>query len=143
LITSSSNQLAGGVRIKSIKHFGTLSTTPDIVKEYYYVSDYLQNQTDAVQSSGVLGGQIKYFFDYRVTAFNDNDTKLKKSIFSSVSVLPSCYNAHGSHIGYTEVVEKMSDDSFCRYLFTNFDNGYMDEPADAIIQLVHTPFCVK
>jgi hypothetical protein len=140
LINLLSNQLAGGVRIKSIKHFNAPNTSPDIVKEYYYVSDYLQNQTNAVQSSGVLGGQIKYGFDYRVMAFNDNNTKLKKSIFSSVSVLPSCHNAQGNHIGYTEVIEKMSDHSFCRYQFTNFDNGYMDDAADAIIQLVHTPY---
>jgi YD repeat-containing protein len=139
LLTFSSNQLAGGVRIKSIKHFSESSTSPDITKAYYYVSNYLQNQTSATQSSGILGGQIKYSFDYRVTS-NNNDLKLKKNIFSSISVLPSCHNTQGSHIGYTEVIEKMADDSFYRYQFTNFDNGYMDDSADVVIQLVHTPY---
>ncbi|HEY4788587.1 MAG TPA: hypothetical protein VIH57_21200, partial [Bacteroidales bacterium] len=140
LINFSSDQLAGGVRIKNIKHFNTSGQIPDMTKEYYYVSDYLQNKTNATQSSGVLGGQIKYSFDYRVRLFNDNDIKLKKSFFSSFSVLPSCNNAQGSHIGYSEVIEKMSDNSFNRYQYTNFDNGYMDSPADEIIQLVHTPY---
>jgi len=140
LIAFSSNQLAGGVRIKNIKHYSASSTNPDMVKEYYYVSDYLQNRTNATQSSGVLGGQIKYSFDYRVTAINDEATKLKKSLFCSFSVLPSCNNSQGSHIGYSEVIEKFPDNSFTRHQFTNFDNGYMDEPADVIIQLVHTPY---
>ena len=140
LINFTSDQLAGGVRIKNIKHFSTSGAIPDMTKEYYYVSDYLENKTNATLSSGVLGGQIKYSFDYRVRLFNDNDITLKKCVESSMSVLPSCNNAQGSHIGYSEVIEKMSDNSFTRYQYTNFDNGYMDNPADEIIQLVHTPF---
>jgi hypothetical protein len=137
----SSNQLAGGVRIKRIKNSSTQKGTSQIFKEYYYVTDYVQNGTKASISSGVLGGQVQYYFNnYVVYAFNDSDVKRKMSAFSSISVLPSCYNTLGSHIGYTEVIEKRPDNSFTRYQFTNFDNGYMDESADAIIQQSRTPY---
>jgi YD repeat-containing protein len=136
-----SNQLAGGLRIKNIKNSPTTDGTSQILKEYYYVSDYLPNGTNASVSSGVLGGRVQYFFDnYIVYAFNDRDVKRKMSAFSSISVLPSCQNTLGSHIGYTEVIEKRPDNSFTKYQFTNFDNGYMDEPVDAIIQLSRTPY---
>lgn len=46
----------------------------------------------------------------------------------------------GSHIGYTEVIEKRTDGSFTRYRFTNLDNGHLDEPADAVIQQTRTPY---
>jgi YD repeat-containing protein len=141
LVNYSSNQLAGGLRIKQIRNSDTSNGPAQLVKEYYYVSDYLQNKANAVQSSGVLGGQIQYYFtDYIVYAFNENDIKKKMSVFSSNSVLPSCHNTNGSHLGYTEVIEKGPDNSFTRYQFTNFDNGYMDEAADAIIQFSRTPY---
>ncbi|MDR0863778.1 MAG: RHS repeat protein [Candidatus Symbiothrix sp.] len=135
----SSNQLAGGVRIRRI------TSTPDgnaeIVKDYYYVSDYLQNKTQASQSSGILGGQAQYYYtDYTAYDTDSDNTKMIKSAFSSNSLLPSCQNISGSHIGYTEVIEKQTDNSFTRYKFTNFDNGYMDEQADAVIQETRTPY---
>jgi len=139
LITFSANKLAGGVRIKKIKHYSTSSTIPDIVKEYYYVSDYLQNKTNAQQSSGIMGGQIQYSFKYIVYAFSENNVRKELSIFSSHSALPSCNNS-SSHIGYSEVIEKNADNSFTRHLFTNFDNGFMDEAADAVIQHSRTPY---
>jgi len=139
--TLSSNQLAGGLRIKRIKNSATSLGPSQVVKEYYYTSDYLQKGTNASVSSGVLGGQIQYYFtDYTVYAFNDKDSWRKMSVFSSISVLPACQNTNESHIGYTEVIEKLPDNSFTRYQFTNFDNGYMDEAPDAIIQQSHTPY---
>ncbi|MDR0506004.1 MAG: hypothetical protein LBH32_04180, partial [Dysgonamonadaceae bacterium] len=139
--TLSSNQLSGGLRIRQIKNSSTPQGPAQVVKEYYYVSDYLQNGANASVSSGVLGGQVQYYFtDYTVYAFNDNNIRRRMSVFSSISVLPSCQNTGGSHIGYTEVIEKYPDNSFTRYQFTNFDNGYLDEPADAIIQQSRTPY---
>ena len=138
--TLSSNQLAGGVRIKKIKNYRAPNCIPE-VKEYYYVTDYIQNKSSATVSSGVLGGQVQYYFDnYIVNAFNDKDIKRKISAFSSFSVLPACHNTLGCHIGYTEVVEKHQDNSFSRFVFTNFDNGHLDDPADAIIQQSRTPY---
>ncbi len=136
-----SNQLAGGLRIKQIKNCPTPSGPAQLVKEYFYVSDYIQNPASPVKSSGVLGGQVQYYFtDYTVYAFNDRDVRRKMSMFSSISVLPSCHNTLGSHIGYTEVIEKNADNSFTRHQFSNFDNGYLDEKAIEVIQESRTPY---
>jgi len=136
-----SNKLAGGVRIKRIKNSSTATGPAEVVKEYFYVSDYLTNKTNASYSSGILGGQFQYYFpNYTVYAFNDHKVKKEITTFSSNSVLPACYNASGSHVGYTEVIEKRNDNSFTRYKFTNFDNGYMDQEPDVTLQQTHTPY---
>lgn len=110
-------------------------------KEYLYVTDYLQNKEAAAVSSGVLGGLAQYEFkEYVVQDVNGEHQKHHKDFFSSQSVLPGSENSMGSHIGYTEVIEKRADGSFTRYRFTNLDNGHLDEPADAIIQQTHTPY---
>ncbi|MDR0863849.1 MAG: RHS repeat protein, partial [Candidatus Symbiothrix sp.] len=140
LVQYSANQLTGGLRIKRIKNSPTQESPAQTVKEYYYVSDYPQNKSSAFQSSGVLGGQIQYFLTYTVKAFNDNSASKTIKTFSSISLLPSCNNGSGSHIGYTEVIEEKPDNSFTRYQFSNFDNGYMDERAEAIIQETTTPY---
>ncbi|NLO72064.1 MAG: hypothetical protein GX102_14190 [Porphyromonadaceae bacterium] len=140
IVTFTANKSAGGARIKTIKHFSDSKTTPDITKEYYYVSDYLQNGINASQSSGVLGGQVKYSFNYTVKAFNHPNMTLNKRVFSSISVLPACNNANNNHVGYSEVIERLSNGSFSLYRFTNFDNGYMDESADEVLQLVQSPY---
>ncbi len=135
-----SNNLAGGLRIRGMADYTSENVKVE-EKKYFYVSDYLQHKDQANQSSGVLGGQIQYSFDYIVHAFNDGyNTKTKLSVFSSVSVLPACYNTQGNHIGYSEVIEKRRDNAFTRYLYTNFDNGYLDEPAQTIIQETRTPY---
>ena len=114
-----------------------------MTKEYYYVSDYIEKRDNASKSSGVLGGQAQYYFtDYRTSAFNVGDnvhTEILMNAFSTISVLPASQNT-SCHIGYTDVIEKLADNSFTRYQFSNFDNGYYDEPADAIIQLSRTPY---
>jgi YD repeat-containing protein len=135
------NKSAGGLRIKRIVQSPTGRPADEFVeKEYYYVTDYPANKGKAGASSGVLGGETMYGFSYMAYAFNLNDTRTLTSVFSSQSVLPACHNAQGSHIGYSEVVEKRADGSFVRNLFTNFDNGHPDEPADAIIQESRTPY---
>jgi hypothetical protein len=136
IIPYSSNQLAGGVRIKRIKNSTTANGTPETVKEYYYVSDYLQNGTNSQQSSGVLGGQARYYFDEYIIA----NPSVTINIFSSNSVLPACQNISGNHIGYTEVIEKKADNSFIRHQFTNFDNGYMDEAPEAVTSITRNPY---
>ena len=161
-----SNKVAGGVRIKQIKNSDTPQGPAQTIKEYYYVSDYLNSRMNANISSGVLGGQAQYGFSNRLyfthyenkkyvqlfSIFNplflllenpfDNvgvDVVIQTSIFSSNSVLPACQNSN-SHIGYTEVIEKYPDNSFTRYQFTNFDNGYLDEPFETTIIESKTPY---
>ncbi|PWG81601.1 RHS repeat domain-containing protein [Pararcticibacter amylolyticus] len=139
---SAQNKLAGGLRIKKISSYDPRSPLQKQEKFYYYVSNY-SNTVDpnTLNSSGVLGGQIKYYFeDYSRRAFNDNGITYSKSLFSSQSVLPGCINAMGSHIGYSEVTEKLSDGSYTRYLFTNFDTGNGDQSADNVLQLSRTAY---
>lgn len=133
-------KIAGGLRIKRIVNNSDY-INEIVTKEFFYVKDYLDNKENAKHSSGILGGRIQYYFhDYTVRAFNAKDVRRKMNVFSSQSVLPGCENTLGCHVGYTEVIEKNPDNSFIRYQYTNFDNGHLDEPADAIIQESHTPY---
>lgn len=136
------NKIAGGLRVKKIINSATGNKADEVTtKEYFYSTDYLQHKENANVSSGVLGGQAQYYFtNYKVWAFDADNVKHTIDIFSTQSVLPGCENSMGSHIGYTEVYEKRADGSFVRYQYTNFDNGHMDEPADAIIQDSQTPY---
>ncbi|MGQ2108039.1 DUF5977 domain-containing protein [Ornithobacterium rhinotracheale] len=134
------NKLAGGARIKKIISINNVDNGKRTEKEYFYVNNF-NNSKKNISSSGVLGGQTKYYFlDYKVRAFNNKDTKMSLSIFSSQSVLPLSNNSLGSHIGYTNVVEKKSDGSFIINNFSNFDNGYLDEAPEAIIQESRGPY---
>jgi len=136
------NTPAGGLRIQKIVSYDPQIPIQKIEKQYYYLAGYTNNATPSTLfSSGVLGGQTKYYFlDYRRKAFNDNDVTYSKSLFSSQSVLPGCVNAMGSHIGYTEVIEKINDGSYTRYTYSNFDNGRNDAAADNLLQLSRTAY---
>lgn len=140
--TFSSNQLCGGLRVKKITSYDVQSPQQKIVKEYYYVQNYNSSvNASGLLSSGVLGGRIKYYFDdYRVRAFNDNGVVYSKSLFSSQSVLPGCVNAQGSHIGYSQVVEKMADNSYKIFHYSNYDTGNTDEGADNNLQVSRTEY---
>jgi YD repeat-containing protein len=159
--TFSENKRGGGLRIKRITNY-LADNFKSSEKEYFYVSDYLKNKTNAQTSSGVLGGQIQYESP-ECTFYLDGECissyvlipfvcepcmvdiyiflyKCTKSIFSSVSILPSCNNTNGSNIGYTEVIEKREDGAFTRYGYTNFDNGYLDEAPEIIVLETTTPY---
>lgn len=136
------NTPAGGLRIQKIVSYDPQIPLQKIEKQYYYLESYTNGATpSSLFSSGVLGGQTKYYFlDYRRRAFNDNDVIYSKSLFSSQSVLPGCANAMGSHIGYTEVIEKINDGSYTRYTYSNFDNGRNDAAADNLLQSSRTAY---
>lgn len=131
------NRKAGGIRIREIKNSPTGKEEDEYSsRRYYYVTDYLQNKGNSSNSSGVLGALAKYRFDY--TAYSIlGGFRTKMELFSSQSVLPGTVNACGSHVGYSEVIEKYSDGSFSRYKYTNFDDRHFDEPCDMNIQLTH------
>lgn len=135
------NTMAGGLRIKKVTSYDVATPSVKKTKEYFYVNGYTNTaNTDALPSSGILGGQVQYYFDdYRTSAFNDNGIVYSKKLFSSQSVLPACNNSMGSHIGYSEVTEKLSDGSYTRYFYTNFDNGHIDE-AVPCLQITRTPY---
>jgi hypothetical protein len=115
-----------------------------VQKSYYYINSTSLADTASAASSGVLGGQTQYYFDnYRVWAYNAPTRWLYvKSVFSTQSVLPGCNNSHGSHIGYSQVLEKNADGSYKVYNFTNFDNGRVDEVAlpQNILQEARIPY---
>ncbi len=133
----STNKQAGGVRIKKITSFSLSDPTNKLEKEYFYVSGYTaaasSTAVNGLTSTGVLGGQVQYEFLYTLKSFTDNST-VTNNVFSSQSVLPSSMNSHGSHVGYSQVVEKRSDNSYTKYSFSNFDTeaGHPDEQGNVL-----------
>ncbi|MGI4871138.1 MAG: hypothetical protein ACRYFX_08165 [Janthinobacterium lividum] len=138
---------AGGLRIKKI----TSATIPNpgigdkTVTEYYYVTGYTAGTNVAqLPSSGVLTGQPKYRYKRTYPMYVGGQPAIKgyyrTNVFCSQSVIPACGNVQGSHIGYSQVVEKRNDGSYTKYYFTNFksnfdsdtgvnlDNDHFDEP---------------
>lgn len=139
---SLTSKTAGGLRIKKIINSVTGEEADEkLDKEYFYVSDYMTRKDKANVSSGVLGGQFKYYFDdYHVRGKSDKNLKRIIKRFSSQSVLPACINSSGCHIGYSEVIEKRIDGSFTRYQYTNFDNGHLDDAPNALIYPNRLPY---
>lgn len=140
--TDNGNQVTGGVRIKKIIESRTGLAEDEVVdKEYFYINDYLETHGSHGTSSGVLGGQVRYYFkDFEVEDIYGNQFRYIKDIFSSQSLLPGCDNIQGSHIGYSEVIERRADGSFTRYQFSNFDNGHLDEAPAAVLQPGRSPY---
>jgi hypothetical protein len=142
LAVSGGTAPAGGVRIRKVSSYSLDAPQQKLEKEYFYVTGYNNTATvSTLPSSGVLGGQVRYYFDdYRANAFNDRNITYSQSIFSSQSVLPACNNSQGSHIGYSEVVEKRSDGGYTRFSYSNFDTGRMDDMAQNTLQLTRTVY---
>lgn len=138
-------QLAGGVRIKRVSSYSLTDQVNKVEKEYFYVSGYSASATLAtianLPSTGVLGGQVQYNISYTLKDFNNNNNNSTFNIFSSQSVLPSSMNSRGSHIGYSQVVEKRNDNSYTKFTFSNFDteSGHPDDPGN-VLQDSRTPY---
>lgn len=132
------DKIAGGVRIQHIITSETGKVEDEIItKSYFYTSEYVPGNDTKFKSSGVLGKRFRYSFSYKVESFSHNQGIII-DVFSTQSVLPGCNNEH--YIGYTDVIEKLFDGSYTHYKFTNHDNGYLDAPADAIIQRSYTAY---
>ncbi|WP_281989958.1 hypothetical protein [Aquimarina aggregata] len=128
LNTGIDNKIAGGLRIKKIATYSS-STDEPIIKEYYYIKDYLNG---GALSTGILAGKPVYFeqgcggaSDGSVTEPGDCTGYTK---FSS-SPLNYLNTTNGNHITYSEVVEKIIGSGYSVYTYTNHDNGYLDRPA--------------
>jgi YD repeat-containing protein len=117
----------GGVRIRRIVTGNNVSEAS--AKEYFYVNGYKNSLNPNLRPvSGVVGGKALYLFNnFKVPADNSGSVYYIKNQFNSMSQLPASSNGQGSHIGYSEVVEKESNNSYTIYYYTNFDNGYKDE----------------
>lgn len=114
---ASSNEIAGGLRVKKITTDPLYSGTP-IVKEYFYVKDYTNGN---MGTSGILAGRPIYY-EYGNTP-NYQFMRMSSDSFSTVN------DTRGSHVTYSKVVEKLSDGSYTEFTYSNHDNGYIDHPA--------------
>lgn len=140
---------AGGVRIRLISSYSKDNPRNKVEKEYFYVNGYsAATDPSTLQSSGVLGQRAKYYFDNECGDANYGNTSASASYcikaFSTQSVLPATSNSTGTHIGYGQVVEKRSNGSFTKYIFSSYDTGtgILDEPPLAIVGLTtQTGYC--
>ena len=139
----SSRELAGGVRIRKISSYTLAKAEQKVEREYFYVKDYDNTKnTTALASSGILGQRAQYYFDNECGT-GSNGAKYCLNAFSTQSVLPASGNSAGSHIGYSQVVEKRSDGSFTRFHFTNYDQVRDESPLAALgiaTQTGYSPF---
>lgn len=115
---SSTNEIAGGLRIRKIVS-DPLNNGNPMTKEYFYVKDYKNN---VMASSGILSGRPVYIEE--ATVPNMHFFKLSSNTFGQLN------DTNGSHVTYTNVVEKLQDGSFTEFVYSNHDNGYMDKLAD-------------
>lgn len=138
-----SNQRAGGLRIKEIHSSDPNSTSPVVKRKFYYLSSFNPASPDtsaSVLSSGVLGGKAQYYWpDYKPKP-SDPGITVEQEIFSTQSLLPGTENSMGSHIGYSNVVEWVSTEGWTVHKFSNFDNGYPDSAPSGFIQASSTPY---
>lgn len=138
-------QLGGGLRISKIRSYDPAISSSVIEKKFYYVSGFNPLSPDTTLiSSGVLGGKTQYYWsNYRPKPEDDNVTYYEE-IFSTQSVLPSTENSLGSHIGYSEIVERPSTGGWIVKKYSNFDTGnfgeYLDEPFEGHLQAESTPY---
>ena len=117
---------AGGLRIKTITSCSDENSVP-VTRTYYYRNSISDNN-----SSGVLSYSPMYWFEYSytptVSMFNLNS--VSKQVFSTQSLLPCTSNSCGTHVGYSSVIEVLSDGSSSRYKFSNYNEeagSYLDE----------------
>ncbi|SEK63878.1 YD repeat-containing protein [Parapedobacter koreensis] len=124
-VTVASNTLAGGLRIRKISSYDPEFPAEKEEKEYFYVKNYTNSSNvTTLASSGVLSGKAQYYFpEYRLYAVNQQ-AGYSFAFFSSQTLFPTSQNSSGSHVGYSEVVEKSNDNSYTVFKYSNFDNGY-------------------
>lgn len=148
VVSLSSKKLAGGVRIKQIINSPTGNQADEYIdKEYFYVSDYLDNGKNASQSSGILTQLYKYSYPNKeLPASNYDGATVFIEAFGSQSFIPAIGNISSNHIEYSEVVERNNDGSFVILNYTNFGDGHVDNPTIATLfnqSTIYEPKCSK
>jgi hypothetical protein len=143
LLSYGTNKLGGGARIKRIKISDGINTSKDIIRDFFYVAGYSPSvNVNTLASSGILGGLARYYWNDYDLKTTDPGLTYFQEIFSSSSVLPASNNSYGNHIGYSEVVEKLSHGGYTINKYSNFDTGstYMDELGEGNLQPRRTPY---
>lgn len=116
---------AGGSRISRVQsylHDGSLA----LDKKYYYKRSFSNGSNlNSLSSSGVLNGLPQYRFS--VTKQTNNSTAIVTINLESINSLAKySYAGQGSYIGYDEVTELNSDNSYTRNFFTNYGKDIND-----------------
>jgi len=115
--------VTGGLRINHITSIDNNGNS--LTKKYYYVNGYTPTaQLSSLPSSGILDSQPLYNFTISGTDLSSHSFTYQS--YSSSPVFPLTASSTGTHIGYTNVAEVLSDGSYTIYNFTNDDNGYQD-----------------
>lgn len=128
---NTSQTRAGGVRLRAVKSYDLANPQKGIYKEYFYVSNYnstVDNPRATLPSSGILGGQSQYRY-HRIGHgdYSGYSVDTDQIAWTCQSVLSGSLNSKGSHVGYSEVVEKRSDGGYTRYKYSNFGSATFDE----------------
>src|SRR5690606_1460562 len=94
-------------------------------------------------SSGILNVKPTYTFSIPKTPaifFPGLNANFFYTYQTSTPIVPLTLNSSGIHVGYSEVVEKLSDGSYTIYKYTNHDlAGYTDpEPVNEFPDLIST-----
>lgn len=122
--------LAGGIRVKritSINYDGSVLDT----RTFFYTAG--GDNYASAYSSGILGGLPKYkYSNYNLKSADGQISGHVDIYFSSNSTNYGGMNALGSQIGYSSVVEVLSDGSRIEYRYSNFDTN-LDDPAEAML----------
>lgn len=125
------NTICGGLRIKKIESWDQSTASVKKAKEYFYVTNYSSSTNPSTApSSGILGARVKYIFeDYKTPILEDTNQIYRVWRTSSQTVLPACENSLGTHVGYSEVTEKLYDGSYSKHFFNNYGPGFLDDSA--------------
>lgn len=114
LFNTNTNEMAGGVRIKSIIANDNNGNT--IEKKYQYTVDKNSNE-----SSGVLGIKNTYYWPEWKTNTYDKPGSYTETIFSINNIIP-LGNFSGSHIAYSKVFEITENKGYIENVFSDFSD---------------------
>lgn len=113
LFNTNTNEMAGGVRIKSIIAMTTMEIP---LKKYQYTVDKNSNE-----SSGVLGIKNTYYWPEWKTNTYDKPGSYTETIFSINNIIP-LGNFSGSHIAYSKVFEITENKGYIENVFSDFSD---------------------
>lgn len=117
---------SGGLRIRKIISKGGGLTNET---EYKYFKNWSPNSSESqLQSSGILDSKPTY--NHNTNFVDTEGVSSSHGIFSSDPIIPLTISSTGNHNTYSEVAE-IRGNGYSIFKFTNHDNGYMDQTADA------------
>ena len=150
--TEVADKIAGGLRVKKIRSFDPVSPNVLVERKFFYEKGYNPVLgASSGRSSGILGSIPQYYWNtFQTISPSDPNQIHSYKIFSTQSIYPVSENSMGSHIVYSEVVEKLSTGGTTIHRFSNFDatilaNGETepernDESHESTLQPTASPY---